>query len=69
MRLQAMRMLALNFRFVLVFGNSRVGAQFRNKLTLCNVKIVLQTGGNVKLCRHVQRGQGGGRKLGILLYG
>ena len=33
MQRQAMRALALNFRFVLAFDNSRIGAQVRNKLT------------------------------------
>ena len=35
--------LALNFRFVLDFDNSRIGVQFCNKLTLCKVNIGLQT--------------------------
>ena len=42
-QLQAMQALALNFKFVLVFDNSKIGMQFRNKLTLCIVNIVLQT--------------------------
>ena len=40
---QTMAMLALNFRFVLDFDNSRIGVQSRNKLTLCKVNIGLQT--------------------------
>ena len=40
---QAMVVLALNFRFVLYFENSRIGVQFCNKLTLCKVNIGLQT--------------------------
>ena len=42
-QLQAMQALALNFKFVLVFDNSKIGMQFRNKLTLCIINIVLQT--------------------------
>ena len=38
-----MRVLVLSFRFVFVFGNSRIGVQFRNQLTLCKVKTALQT--------------------------
>ena len=33
MQRQAMRALALNFRFVLAFDNSRIGVQVRNNLT------------------------------------
>ena len=40
-QLQAMAVLALNFRFVLEFDNSRIGAQFHNKLTLCKINIAL----------------------------
>ena len=43
MQLQAMQALALNFKFMLVFDNSKIGMQFRNKLTLCIVNIALQT--------------------------
>ena len=43
MQLQAMRVLALNFRFILDFDNSRIEVQFRNKLTLYKVNIALQT--------------------------
>ena len=50
MQLQAMRMLALNFRFVLVFDNSKIGVQVRNKLTLCKLNIALQTIFSLLLC-------------------
>ena len=50
MQLQAMRDLALNFRFMLVFDNSRIGVQFHNKLTLCKVNIGLQTVLSLRLC-------------------
>ena len=50
MQLQAMRALALNFRFVLVFDNSRIGVQFCHKLTLCKVNIVLETKLLLRLC-------------------
>ena len=43
MQLQAMRVLALNFRFILDFDNSRTEVSFRNKLTLYKVSIALQT--------------------------
>ena len=47
---QAMAVLALNFRFVLNFDNSKIGVQFRNKLTLCKVNIALQTILSLRLC-------------------
>ena len=50
MQLQAMRTLALNFRFVLVFDNSRIGMQFRNKLNLCKENIALRTILSLRLC-------------------
>ena len=37
-----MAVLALNFRLVLGFDNSRLGVKFRNKLTMCKVNIGLQ---------------------------
>ena len=40
---QAMVVLALYFRFMLYFQNSRIRVQFCNKLTLCKVNIGLQT--------------------------
>ena len=43
MQLQAMRALAVNLKFMLVFDNSRIGVQFCDKLTLCKVDIALQT--------------------------
>ena len=43
MQLQVMRALALNFSFVLVFDKSKIGVQFRNKLTLRKANIALQT--------------------------
>ena len=49
-QLQAMAVLALNFRFVLDFDNSRIGVQFRNKFTLCKVNIALQTILSLRLC-------------------
>ena len=35
---------------MLDFGNSRIGVQFRNKLTLCKVNIALQTILSLRLC-------------------
>ena len=43
MQLQAMAVLALNFRFLLDFDNSKIGVQFGNKFSLCKVSIALQT--------------------------
>ena len=40
----------LHFRFLLDFDNSRIGVQFGNKLTLCNVNIALQTILSLRLC-------------------
>ena len=41
MQPQVMAVLALNSRFLLDFNSSRIGVQFRNKLTLCKVNIGL----------------------------
>ena len=49
MQLQVIGALALNFRFVLVFDNSRIKVQFRNKLTFCKVNMALQTILSVRL--------------------
>ena len=49
-KLQAIAVLASNFRFMLDFDNSRIGVQFRNKLTLCKVNIALQTILSSRLC-------------------
>ena len=45
-----MQALALNFWFVLVFDSSRIGVQFRSKLTLCKVNIALQAILLLRLC-------------------
>ena len=45
-----MAVLALNFRFVLDFDDSRIGVKFRKKLTLCKVNIGLQTILSLRLC-------------------
>ena len=42
---------AQNFKFMLDFDNSRIGVQFRNKLTLWKVNIVLQTVLSLRLCK------------------
>ena len=41
MQPQAMLVLALHLRFTLVFDNSRIGVQLRNKLIFCKVNIAL----------------------------
>ena len=41
MQPQAMLVLALHFRFTLVFDNSRIGVQLRNKLIFCKMNIAL----------------------------